>query len=127
MKFKNKTVEERWDLIHQKLQEIIKDADEFMKRSFNRELVITETATTAEEDKKVGRVHATHRDRPGRAVDIRNRDWSKNEKLAFCTYLTEIYGHLGAVSSGSKQVTLIYDKNHGTGPHFHVQIRRGLK
>lgn len=126
MKFKNKTVAERWSKTHPMLKTIIQDGAEYMMQTFGLEIVLTETATTKAEDDAVGRIEATHRDEPwSRAVDVRNRDWTNEQKLGFCTYLTEKYGHLGAISSKSKKKTLIYDKNHGTGPHFHIQVYKG--
>lgn len=128
MIFKNSTVEERWIKVHPKLREIITDGDTFAREHLGYELTITETATTLQEDVLVGRESATHRDEPWcRAVDIRTKDMPEHVYIILKTYLLDKYGKLGAISNETKKPNLIHDKEHGTGPHWHVQIQRGVK
>lgn len=131
MKFKNQLVAERWSGVHPKLREIASDADKFMQDNFGIEIVITESATTPEEDKRVGRVSITHRDKPwGRALDMRTAGVSPHALDMLKIYLNGKYGTLGAVvidKVTNKPINnLIVDKKHGTGPHWHVQIKRGI-
>jgi hypothetical protein len=84
-------------------------------------LVFTATWSTAEDDKKLGRISDTHR--TGRAFDIRTKDLSPEFLEAFQTYFNTLYNEkMGAVTKQGP--ALIVYKPHGTGPHFHVQIRR---
>jgi hypothetical protein len=84
-------------------------------------LIFTATHSTAEEDKKLGRKSDTHR--TGRAFDIRTKDLSPEFIEAFQTYFNTLYNEkMGAVTKEGP--CLIVYKPHGTGPHFHVQIRR---
>ena len=85
----------------------------------NLEFVVTETATSLQEDKQVGRKHSTHR--TGRAFDLRNRSWSHLEIKDFENYFNNKYKRYAAIS-GDGTPNLIVSKLHGTGPHFHVQI-----
>lgn len=128
MIFKNHIVAERWSRVHPKLREIISDADRFALEHYGYELVITETATTLQEDVLVGRESATHRDLPyARAVDVRTHDMPKSLYEVLKAYLLDKYGKLGAISNSTMKPNLIYDREHGTGPHWHVQIQRGIK
>lgn len=131
MKFKNQLVAERWSLVHPKLKEIAQDSDKFMQEHYGTEITIVEAATTDEEDKRVGRVSVTHRDKPwARAYDMRTMDQKPEPLKMLKIYLLQKYGNLGAVvidKKTNKAVNnLIEDKPHGTGPHWHVQIKRGI-
>lgn len=85
-------------------------------------LTFTETYSTAAEDKALNRVSDTHR--TGRAFDIRVKDLSPEFIELFQTHFNTLYNQsMGAVTKSGPQ--LIVYKPHGTGPHFHVQIRRG--
>lgn len=84
-------------------------------------LVFTATYSTAEEDKKIGRVSDTHR--TGRAFDIRTRGLDPEFLKDFIDHFNTLYrSEMGAVTKNGP--VLIVDKTHGTGPHLHVQIRR---
>lgn len=104
-------------------QSLAKEMDEWAKAQ-GVDLVFTATATTLEEDRKLGRVSDTHR--TGRAFDIRTSGLSQEFIHDFIQYFTTLYPNLGAVSGKSGKPNLIHYKPHGTGPHFHVQIRRGV-
>ena len=124
MKFKSKIAEERFVLMHPQAQELASAMVEWARINYDIELVITETRTTKTEDEALGRESDTHR--TGRAFDIRTRDLPQEFIHDFIQYFSTLYGHLGAVSGKTNKPNLIHYKPHGTGPHFHVQIRRGL-
>jgi hypothetical protein len=124
MNFKSKEAAEGFELMHPAAQSLAKEMDEWSRDRHGVELVFTETFTTPEEDKKLGRVSDTHR--TGRAFDIRTSDLSKEFIHDFIQYFTTLYPNLGAISGKSGKPNLIHYKPHGTGPHFHVQIRRGI-
>jgi hypothetical protein len=85
------------------------------------QLTFTATWSSPEEDKKLGRVSDTHR--TGRAFDIRTRDLSPEFIEKFQEHFNSLYKNsMGAVNKDGP--CLIVFKPHGTGPHFHVQIRR---
>lgn len=85
-------------------------------------LTFTATWSTAEDDKKLGRVSDTHR--TGRAFDIRTRDLTPEFIESFMRHFNDKYQEkMGAITKDGP--ALIVYKPHGTGPHFHVQIRRG--
>lgn len=85
------------------------------------ELTFTETWTTLSEDRALNRASDTHR--TGRAFDIRTRNLTPEFIAEFIKYFTEKYNKtMGAINSQGP--CLIVYKPHGTGPHFHVQIRR---
>lgn len=84
-------------------------------------LTFTETWTTKEEDLKRNRQSDTHR--TGRAFDIRTKDLTPEFIEKFVEHFTEIYNSkMGAIVKDKP--SLIVYRPHGTGPHFHVQIRR---
>lgn len=124
MNFKTQKAAEGFELMRPKAQEIAKEMAEWSLKVHGVELVFTETVSTLGEDQELGRVSDTHR--TGRAFDIRTAGLSKEFIHDFIQYFTTLYGRLGAVSGKTKKPNLIHYKPHGTGPHFHVQIRRGL-
>lgn len=127
MKFKTELVKTRMSKVHPYLVKIAIDADEYVKNKYNIELTIVESATTIEEDKAVGRLEPMHREDPfARALDIRTYDVAKYILEDLKEYLLKKYGDVGAISRGSGKRNLIIDKLHGTGPHWHVQIQRGI-
>ena len=84
------------------------------------EFLVTETVTTLEEDKDLGRLSSTHR--TGRSFDLRNKSWSLWEIKKFEEVFNKKYNSkYGAITSQGNR-RLIVSVPHGTGPHFHVQI-----
>lgn len=91
----------------------------------NRGLDVTITSI------KSGRNHVritsqTHADL--RAVDMRSKNWSQEDKKALVTHLNKTVGHYGAIGlhTGKRRV-IIYEKNAKRGEHFHVQVSRLIK
>ena len=69
--FKNDKVASRFGFLCPPLYEILTHADKLFTLSAGLDLVITETVTTPEEDKKAGRKSRAHDYHNCRAVDIR--------------------------------------------------------
>lgn len=123
MNFNNKKTEERFVNMLPRTQKLAIEMDAWAREQ-GVELVFTETWTTATEDFKLNRQSDTHR--TGRAFDIRTKNLSAEFIKKFIAYFTELYNEkYGAVTKSGP--SLIVYRPHGTGPHFHVQIRRGLK
>ena len=89
----------------------------------NLPFVVTSTVSTIEEDQKIGRRSATHRE--GRAFDLSVKGWSTDEIDDFMFYFQRKYREFAAKNKKGEQV-LIPPINHGTAPHFHVQISRAI-
>jgi hypothetical protein len=131
MKFSNPRAEAGFAKMHPVAQHIAKEMDNFCQKNFGKELVITETWTTKQEDTELERVSSTHRD--GRAWDVRTWDYDNNspyftneEKKKLKDHFNRKYRlKFGAVTKDNV-ATLIVDKEHGSGPHLHCQIRRNL-
>lgn len=83
------------------------------------EFVVTETVTTLQEDKDLGRMSSSHR--TGRAFDLRNRSWDLLQIKSFESHFNKKYEKYAAMDRhGHKR--LVVSIPHGSGPHFHVQI-----
>lgn len=124
MNFKTKKAAERFKLMHPAAQALAEEMDRWAREQ-GVDLVFTATKSTLEEDKKLGRKSDTHR--TGRAFDIRTKGLSQEFIYTFLERFNFEYGDsIGAITSDGIPKLIVY-KPHGTGPHFHVQIRRGLK
>lgn len=88
-----------------------------------QEFTITDLISTESDDKKYGRISASHRER--RAADIRTKTWSKDFKAKFEKHFEFAYEDLAAIASSTGQKNLI-EIHKGTEVHAHVQIKRGL-
>lgn len=124
MKFSNRKAEERFGQMTKTAQDLAKEMVEWSEEKWNVDLVITETWTLAAEDQKLNRQSDTHR--TGRAFDIRTRNLKDDFKKAFLEHFRFLYNDkLGAITPTGP--SLIVDKPHGSGPHWHVQVKRGSK
>lgn len=124
MKFSTKKAEERFIQMTVTAQNLAKEMVEWSKEKWDVDLVITETWTLAVEDHKLNRTSDTHR--TGRAFDIRTRFLKDDFKAAFIEHFNFLYQQkLGAITPTGP--VLIVDKPHGSGPHWHVQVKRGSK
>lgn len=120
MKFKSPQIQQRFGDLCDLIIKIVTEMDVYAQEKYNIELTLTETVTTAEEDKLVNRLSDTHRTR--RAVDIRIGDLPESLVAELCAVFRKKYGKYGAVASAMPQ--LIVYKPHGTGPHLHIQVSR---
>ncbi len=119
--FKNELVEERSKLMHPEVIKIMYEMITWVFHVHEINPVITETVTTREEDKFLGRKSSTHNE--GRAFDMRTRDWTKAQITQFREYFNKLYGHLGALTTKNEPILIVHH-DAGHGPHFHVQFNR---
>lgn len=131
MKFANNRAQEMFPEMLSQTRDLAIEMDQWAQEKFGIELTLTATRTSREEDNELQRVSTTHRD--GRAFDVRITDPISGERLLsedfiaqFCAHFRKKYPNLGAVSAtASRQRELIVYRPHGTGPHLHIQIKRG--
>ena len=123
MEFKTEKVKERFTDLHPRLQGICLEMAEYCRVN-GMPFVLTETATTFEEDKALGRKSVTHSE--GRAVDIRTRDWILPDRQVFMVHFNGRYGNLGALNSlGDRNLLVYHDSGHGA--HIHCQLDTTFK
>jgi hypothetical protein len=120
MKFKDDIVAARFDDMHPRTQELAIEMDNWSVENYGKEITLTATTSTKEEDAHLGRKSDTHR--TGRAFDVRVHDLRAEHIADLCAYFRKKYPTLGAYSDNQHQ--LIVYKPHGTGPHLHVQLKR---
>jgi hypothetical protein len=120
IKFKSKLIEERFDLCHPKLKAIAEDLAHFCEES-DEEFTITDSFSTASEDKKLNRVSSTHRE--GRAFDVSIKGWDKVFLGEFVHYANSRYKQYGALGPNDvKRLCVVHDN--GNGNHCHIQLNR---
>jgi hypothetical protein len=120
MKYKTPEVEKRFKDLNPTAQKIADEMDEYAQDKYKIELTMTAATSTLEEDKLLGRVSSTHRER--RAWDFRTGDLPEALVAELKAIFNKRYGRLGAVASATPQ--LFVDRPHGTGPHLHCQLNR---
>lgn len=119
IKYKTPEIEAAAKDLDKKLFAILVEMGWFCaSRSLN--FVLTETVTTKEHDRKLGRVSDSHNE--GRAVDVRTREWPEAFTKAFVHDFQKKYGHLGAKSKSDGQRRFIVDKSKTNKPHLHIQL-----
>ena len=81
---------------------------------------ITETVSTLERDKELGRVSSSHRQK--RAFDLRVRDWDAFKMNEFAHHFNEKHKEIAAISGSSlkPRLVVIHDSAHGL--HAHIQL-----
>jgi len=121
IKWAKTKVEERAKRINKVLFSILVDMG-FYCQARGVDLVVTDSFSTLEEDKRLGRVSSSHRE--GRAVDLRTRDWTENFIKTFVNDFESRFGDIGAISGSDLQRRLIVDKSKTKQPHLHVQLSR---
>jgi hypothetical protein len=122
MKFKNNKDKENMLLLHPILLQIMFDMNLWC---YERGLpfVITSTISTIHEDKRLGRSSDSHR--TGRAIDVSIKGgWDHLAVGDFVSHFNRRYYDVAAIASDSGKPTLIPDVNHGSAPHFHIQIHK---
>lgn len=122
MIFKHKKDIERVLYLHPIALIILFDMHSYcLKRSLP--FVVTATVTTQEEDEQLNRQSSTHRE--GRAFDLSIQGWTTDEIDDFMLHFQKKYDEFAAKKINGEKV-LIPPINHGTAPHFHVQISRAI-
>ena len=121
--FKNEKDRMLFTLLHPALVLIYSDLFLYAKEKHNIELVITETITTKEHDKKLGRTSDAHQ--RAIALDLRAKDIDKKIVKDLVEYINNrwIYRkyHYMAKSGVAR---LAYDHGEGDNYHVHLQIHQ---
>lgn len=89
-------------------------------------LVVTQTFSTAAQDKKLGRVSSAHRE--GRAIDIRTRNLDPKVIKDLCNYINTHFKYKKykyMTRTGGER--LAYYHNAGHGAHIHLAIHSRYK
>jgi hypothetical protein len=113
-----------FSLLPKVLRDIALEMDDFLEQEAGKDLYITETISTLEQDLHLKRVSASHRER--RAIDVRNYDWSTQLREAFVKKFSQYDETHGAISPNDGVRRFLVDKTHGTGSHYHIQIGADL-
>lgn len=121
--FKTESAYQGFAKLHPKMQEVAKFAVDQAILLGVENPVITETVTTSEIDKALGRVSVSHQQ--GRAIDLRTWNMSEWQLKNLAIGLEEKYGQIGAWTKlGPRQLIVHHDSGHGD--HFHIQLDRGF-
>jgi len=117
MQFKHRKDMELFFKLHPILMAIMVDMYSYCYDN-NMPFVVTDTISTTQEDKELGRISSSHRTH--RAADVRVRGWDNLELKDFQNYFNEKYKDVAAVSkSGDKNLFLVHNSGHGIR---HIQI-----
>jgi len=118
MEFKHKEDMELFFKLHPILMAIMVDMYSYCYDN-NMPFIVTDTISTTQEDKELGRISSSHRTH--RAADVRVRGWDNLELKDFQNYFNEKYKDVAAVSrGGDKNLFLVHNSGHGI--HGHIQI-----
>jgi hypothetical protein len=110
--------------MHPKMQEVATYAVNQALILGVKEPMITETMTTVELDKALGRVSISHSD--GRAIDLRTWNMTGVQLKKLVMALENQYDFMGAINKlGKKQLVVYHDI--GLGPHLHIQLNGSFK
>lgn len=121
MKFKERCDMALFFNLHPALMLIVMDLNNYAYENWGRQLTITDTISTHREDKTLGRVSASHRQR--RAVDIRVNDLSIFMVQDLIDYINHHpnYAKYHYVSFSGKS-RLAYLHGDGNNEHIHLAI-----
>lgn len=121
MQFKNEKDMLLFTSLHPVLIMIYADLHWYARSRHFTELVITETVTTLEQDKKLNRTSSSHRQ--CRAVDIRTKDLDPFLVADLVNYINnkKEYKRFHYLSNNG-QKRLAYWHNNGNGDHLHLAI-----
>ncbi len=120
MRFKTDVVEDRFNDLHPKAQEIAKDIAAYALKNHGIDMMITDTVSTYEEDKELLRLSDTHRTR--RAWDFRTMGIPDEDLDDILAYATKKWSKYGAIVHALPR--LIVDKRSQDKPHLHCQLNR---
>lgn len=114
---------QEYQQLHVKAQLICEDMGRYFVLQGHK-LIVTDVISNEAEDKKLGRISASHRE--GRAFDFRVHGLPKEFLDGVEKTFEHIYKHWAATSEKTGEKNLIVYHDNGNGNHGHVQIRRGL-
>jgi len=125
MKFKVEKEKLLFLHIHPMIIAIAMDSYFYMKTKYDVELVVTQTRTTIEQDKALGRVSSSHRD--GRALDWSVRNLTTEQIDDLVTYINEKpewdkYKYLSY--SGERRLAYLHV---GNALHIHLALHSKFK
>lgn len=122
--FADEDVQLEYEAIHPRLRQVAKDLSTWSEEWALPPVVLTDVERDEERNRAVdGAENSLHLDRPSRAFDLRTigpgptPHYTVHERALVQKYLE--------LRCPSRSYELIF-KNHGTGPHFHVGLRREL-
>ncbi len=121
IKFKTESEKKEFDKVQANLKFILLDMASYFNVN-GHDFIITDVLSEVDEDKKLKRISASHRE--GRAVDVRTKGIPQDFLLAVEEKFERIYRNEAAVSSKTGEPNLIQRHNVGSGDHLHIQVRK---
>lgn len=122
--FKTQANFDGFSKMHTKMQDVAVFAIETALELGVELPMITETLTTKELDKALGRVSQSHNQ--GRAIDFRTWNLNLDQLHKLVDALNNHFGSFGAINKlGQKQLVVYHDI--GKGPHLHIQLNGSFK
>ena len=116
MKFKEESLKDKFNQVHPVLRKMAQYMDTFMVDTYDKELTITAAKSSLEEDTKLGRVSASHRE--GRAIDLRISDLNDGEIATLTQRFSTLWLRYAAISYSGASNFMIVKKD-----HIHTQIK----
>jgi len=122
MKFKHEKDKMFFSLLHPAIIMIYADLFLYAKEKHNLDLVITQTISTPEEDKALGRVSDAHR--TARAIDVSVKGMDKTQIYDLCNYINTrwVYKKYHYMSNNGAYRLAYYHV--GSAPHIHLAIHK---
>lgn len=121
-RFKTELIKERAQFLHETVGDLMYAMSEWCEKR-GVPFVVTDTVSTMEEDRKLARVSATHRE--ARAFDVSVREWLSLVTNEFISHFEKEWGAMAAIGMQTGEPTLILQHEVGhEGQHFHVQLNR---
>lgn len=121
IKFKTEKEKNEFDKIKDNLKFILLDMASYFNGN-GYDFVITDLLSEIQEDKKLKRISASHRE--GRAADVRVRGIPEEFLKTFEEKFENIYRNEAAISLKTGQPNLILRHNIGAGDHLHIQVKK---
>ena len=122
--FKSQKAFVRQDLMCSEIQVVMKYAIEYAQLIGVENPIITETVSTAAEDKATGRKHDQHRRRV--AFDMRVKNWSGEQIDALEKELDDKFAPMAYVTASGKS-EIAFCHGEGENIHFHVAVNAKYK
>lgn len=117
--FKTPEIEKRTPYLCNMAKEVLSSMADYCKdRALP--LVITDSVSTAAEDKALSRVSDEHR--TGRAFDVSIHGWLELAITDFTQYFETRYLWAAAIGKTTNRPRLIFRHDNGHGSHIHVQV-----
>lgn len=121
--FKTEAVFQNYSKMHPFAQEVCAFMIQTALDEGVKDPMVTETKTTTEIDKALGRVSESHSD--GRAWDFRTWNMTEEQRNSIMSKVNYKYGQYGAFNKiGARQLLVYHDSGHGA--HLHCQLDRSF-